>query len=518
MTRKPSADAQPQAAGPAADVVAEAASDPVDAHPVELRLRQEGTLATKVQRGVAWTAGSRVLLIAIQLGVQAVLARLLLPEDYGLVAIVSVVGTLSALLVNLGLTAAIIQNRHVTERLLSTAFWLNAAIGLAVAGTMLATAPLVAAFYDDDRLVPLLQVSALFFAVNVGAVPTALLQRALRFKQLSTADVSSAVLGLACTVAFAFAGLGAMSLTLGSVIGATAQVVIVLVMVRWVPRTWVHRAELAHLWRFGRSLTGAQLLGFASRNIDTVLLGRVVSAGDLGLYNRSYNIMMLPLTQVNNVLTRVLLPAYSQLQDDTARLTAAWVATVRTSLLFGVPIGIGVASAAPALVDVLYGDRWLGMVPTLVLLGASVPPQLVARNTGALYQSLGRTGLQFRTALVSSALTVAAVLIGLPWGITGVATALLIASGASMVVSVTPLMRLLHLSAMALWRASRGVLLAGAALAGAALGVAVLADGLPSGVVLLLQVAAAALAYGLVLWVVERTAIRQLLSSVRSRR
>lgn len=492
--------------------------DAVVDHPVLERLRLEGSLGSRVRRGMAWTAVTRLVLQVLTFGSQIVLARLLLPADFGLVALAVVLNGFAGMLTELGLAAAVVQTRRVTERLLATAFWVNALSGIAITGALVAVAPVIGAFYDNPAVVPLVQISSLSFVLNVNSVPSALLQRSMRFRTTGAQDVAVAVIGLAVTLAMAFAGAGAVSLVVGPVVATVAKTVLVWATVRWLPRGFVHRAELRELWRFGGGLTGANMLYFVSRNADTVLLGRFVGAAQLGLYSRSYTLMMMPLQQITAVLASVLLPAYAQMQDDVPRLRRAWTTAVRMSLLLGLPIGLGVAATAPALVETLYGRRWLGMVTTLTLLSASVPPQLIQRNFGPLFQAVGRTGLQFRLAALTTVLTLAAVLIGLPWGITGVALALLVNAGVAQVPPLAYVMRILELSTTALVRATAGLFLAGGAMVGAALTAGTFVAGSSAPLVLTVQVIAGGVAYVAVLCLVEMSLVRGTAARILRRR
>lgn len=508
----------PGAAPAAGDQLEELPGPALPEHPVLARLQTEGTLGSRVRRGLAWTALTRIVLQVVTLGGQAVLARLLLPADYGLVALALVINGFATLVTELGLAAAVVQSRRLTERLMVTAFWVNALSGLLVTAVVFAIAPLVGWFYGDPRVVHLVQLSSLGFVLNVASVHQALLQRSLRFRTIGALDVTTNVVGLSATIALAFGGFGASSLVLGPLVQVVVKDVLVWSTVRWWPRGFVGRRELAELWRFGGGLTGSNILYFISRNTDTVALGKVVSAGDLGLYSRSYTLMMMPLTQVTTVFSRVLLPAFSQMQHDLPRLGRAWTTTVRSALFVGLPIGLGVACTAPALIETLYGSRWLGMVTILTLLAASVPPQLVGRNTGPVLQALGRTGLQFRLAILSTAITLVAIAVGLPWGITGVALALLVQSWLTVVMPLRSVMRLLDLSVGDLWRALRGLLLASVGLVGAALAARWAGDGLAAPALLAVQTVAGGVLYLGVLWLVERELVRTTLARFSERR
>lgn len=492
-----------------------AAEQPV--HPVIARLETVGSLGTRVRRGMAWTATFRVVTQVINTGSQVVLARLLLPSDYGLVALTGVFLTFAGMLTQLGLAAAVVQARHVTERLLATAFWLNVLSGVAVTGALVAAAPLIADFYGDERVTNLLRLAALTFTLSAATVHSALLQRTLAFKSLGSLETIGAVIGLGATIVLAWQGFGAYSLVLGPLLQTTLMTGVFWWKVRWLPRTFMHRAELAQLWRFGGSLTGANILNFIARNADTVLLGRAVGAGDLGLYSRSYTLMMAPLSQVTGVITRVLLPAFAEMQHDLPRLRRAWLMTIRASMVIGLPISLGVAVTAPAFVETLYGQRWLGMVTVLTLLSASVPPQLIGRNLGPVYQAMGRTGLQFKITAIATTVTLVAIVIGLRWGIEGVALALLIKTWTTSWISVLPVMRLIKLTWRELWRSLRVLLLAAVVMVALALAVRLMLEA-PAWVVLVSQAGAGAVGYLGTLRLLDPEAFKSVSGRLRRRR
>lgn len=499
------------------DVIDDLAADQ-QVHPVLARLEMSGSLSSRVRTGIAWTGIFRLVMQLINTGSQVVLARLLLPTDYGLVALTGVVVSFAGMLTQLGLAAAVVQSRRVTERLLSTAFWLNVISGIAVTGAVIAVAPLIADFYGDERVTDLLRVSALTFTVSCAAVHSALLQRSLQFKKLGSLEVLGAAIGLGATIVLAWRGFGAYSLVLGPLLQTTLMTGVFWWRVRWLPRTFMHRRELGELWRFGGGLTGSNILNFCSRNADTVLLGRFVGAGDLGLYSRSYSLMMAPLSQVTGVITRVLLPAFAEMQHDLPRLRRAWLATVRASFAVGLPVSLGVAVSAPAFVETLYGARWLGMATVLTLLSASVPPQLIGRNLGPVYQAMGRTGLQFRISIWTTLGTVGAIVAGLPWGITGVALALAIKSWVAFPVPLVPMMRMIGLRAGEMWAALRPLVLAGAVMVVLALGARLACEGLPSWIVLSAQTLSGGVGYLGSLRLLDPESFKSVLARLRPRR
>ncbi|HMO10323.1 MAG TPA: oligosaccharide flippase family protein, partial [Actinotalea sp.] len=193
--------------------------------------------------------------------------------------------------------------------------------------------------------------------------------------------------------------------------------------VRWVPRWRFAPDDARDVWAFGRGLTGSNVLNYWVASADRVLLGRLVSVTDLGFYNRATNLMQLPLQQTTRTLSTVFFPALATMSTDLPRLTNAWLRLVRAAWIVGLPAGVGLLLISRDAVPVLYGPGWGPVVPILMVLSAGVPFLILGMTTGPAYQALGRTGLQFRVGLVSSALAVVGLVIGVRWGVIGVAVA-----------------------------------------------------------------------------------------------
>jgi O-antigen/teichoic acid export membrane protein len=212
------------------------------------------------------------------------------------------------------------------------------------------------------------------------------------------------------------------------------------------PRRWASRAAIRELWRFSRGLVGFNALNYWSRNLDNLLLGATVSTSELGEYSRSYNLMMIPVAQMGGVIMRVMFPALARMRDQPERMSRAWSRAVgAASGSFAVPLALTMAATAPALVRVLYGQKWMGMVPVLELLSVSAVPQIMCSATGGAYRAAGATDLLFRVGILGTVLTVVAIAVGLPWGTVGVAATFLINAWILVPVSVAPLARILRI-------------------------------------------------------------------------
>ncbi|SDY79668.1 Membrane protein involved in the export of O-antigen and teichoic acid [Modestobacter sp. DSM 44400] len=485
-------------------------------HPVLRRLQPQRDLGSGVRRGATWAAGGKIIGQVIQFLGTIITARLLLPEDYGKAAIVLPLVAFAAIFSSLGLGSAVIHSRRVTEKLLSTAFWVNAVTGVLITALVAALAVPLAHLFDEPLLTPLLLVGSLNFTLSLNVVHTSLLERTLRFKQIAVLETVCSVLSIGTVVVAAIAGAGPFALVLGPLTYTIVRTLLSWAVVRWLPRARPDRASVRELWAFTRGITGFNILIFWSRNADNLLLAGVASQAALGNYSRAYNLMKLPVGQIQVVMNRVLFPALTRLRDDRPRLARAWLRALSVSGLAAAPIAIGMAVAAPAMVEVLFGRRWLGMVTVLELLAVSALPQTLTATVGGLLRATGATDSLFRLGLVVSGLRLAAMVAGLPWGTVGVATALMIVFYAETLIFARPCLRETGLTWRQLLRAVRGVWVSCCALAVAGLAVRVLfCDVWPAWQVLLAQLAACAVAYVATLAVVERPTLTLAINQVR---
>ncbi|MDT7571916.1 MAG: polysaccharide transporter, family [Actinomycetota bacterium] len=440
----------------------EFAEDPLEVqHAVLQRLTPHASMRKGVVSAARWglfaRAGSQVL----QLAGILITARLLTPADYGKLAVIVPVTNFASILTDMALGSGLIHARRVTERLLATAFWLNALTGVGlcvIVGTL--SFPL-ARFYDEPQLVPLVWLSSLTFALNLALVQTSLLERTFRFRAIATIELVSTALNIALVAVLAARGAGAYSVVIGillytlCVTGATSAVV------RYRPRAWMDRESARELWRFTGALTGYNVVNFWSRNADNLVLGRFVSQVALGNYSRSYQLMRLPIFQMSAMMNRVLFPALSRLRDDPKRLGRAWLRALAVAGSITTPISLGIAVIAPSMVHVLFGQRWMGMVPILEILSVAALPQIYTTTVGGVLRATDATHLLFRLSLISAAMTFVAIGVGLPWGTLGVAIALTVKFFLELPLGMVPCLRRTGVTLSELWDSTRGTLIAG---------------------------------------------------------
>jgi O-antigen/teichoic acid export membrane protein len=499
------------------DVRTSLAEDAMDLqHPVLRRLQPARDLGSGVRRGATWAAAGKVIGQVIQFLGTIITARLLTPDDYGKAAIILPLTAFAAIFSTLGLGSAVIHARRVTEKLLSTAFWINAITGVLITLLVAALAFPLAKVFDQPLLTPLMLLASLNFTLSLNVVHTSLLERTLRFKQIAVLETVCSVLSIGTVVVAAIAGAGPFALVLGPLSYTVVRTLLSWATVRWRPRAWADRESIRELWKFTRGITGFNILIFWSRNADNLLLAGVASQADLGNYSRAYNLMKLPVGQIQVVMNRVLFPALSRLRDDRARLGRAWLRALSVSGVAAAPIAIGMAVAAPAMVEVLFGRRWLGMVTVLELLAVSALPQTLTATVGGLLRATGATDAMFRLGLVVCGVRFTAMFAGLPWSTVGVATGLMIAFYVETVIFARPCLRETGLTWRQLLRAIRGVWVSCLALAVAGMAVRLLVgDVWPAWQVLLLQIGACGVAYVGTLALVQRSTLQLAVDQVR---
>lgn len=385
------------------------------------------TLKRQAVSSFKWSALSQSGRQVMQLVTTAVLARLLSPADFGLMGMATVAVGFAGLFRDLGTASALIQRRELPEGLLRGLFWVNAAFGLLATGALCLLAPLIALFYHEPRVTPLLQLLSLaFFCSGLGVVQQALLERRLGFGRLARVELIAVLAGAAVGIGAAFAGYGVWSLVWQALASAVVSTVQLWTTSGWRPGfrcRWQELKEVRQVAGYSLNLTGYNVFNYFARNADYLLIGRYLGAVDLGYYTLAYRLMLYPLQNVTAVFGRVLFPVFARLQDDNARLRAAFLKAAAGIALLTFPLMFGLLALAGPFVLAVFGPNWLPVVPLLQILASVGMVQSVVALVGPVYQAKGRTDLMFRWGLASGTFFILFFVLGLKWGILGVAGA-----------------------------------------------------------------------------------------------
>lgn len=379
--------------------------------------------------GALWSVMSQGGRQAILLVSNVILARLLTPQDFGLVATVLIFVNFAIILAEQGFGAALIQRQDVSEEHLSSIYWVNVALGISFTALFFFGAPLIARFYDAEALVPLTRAMSWVFAINsLGMVQTTLLTRGLAFKTLAQVEVASAWCAGAVSIFLAWRGWGPMSIAIQSLVSAAVGVLILWRVSEWRPRLLFRLSAVADLAAFSANTFIGSVTNYWVRNVDNVLIGYVLGQGALGVYSRAYSVMLFPLSRISRVLSRVMFPSLSLIQDDLPRIRALFLQMTRVIALVTFPIMLGVAASAENFTAVVFGPQWGEMVPVLRILAVVGMVQSVTTLVVNIYMSRNQTGLRLRVILPIQAVQVLGIVLGLQWGILGVAAGYAIAT------------------------------------------------------------------------------------------
>lgn len=381
-------------------------------------------LRGRAVRGGAVTLAGQVLRIGLRLIGLAVLARLLVPEDFGLLYGVLAVTGFITVFREAGLSTATIQRDRINPGQISTLFWINVGLGAAVAAAVAALAPVLAWMYDDARAQGVtLALAGTALLAGFGVQHRALLRRQMRFGVTTSIDLVSVGVGLAAAIVAAWYGLGYWALVVEQYAAIAARLVMTMVACPWWPGLPRRGTGVRPMIRFGAELTGSAQLNYASRNADNFLIATFVGAGPLGLYGNAYRLLMLPLRSLNYPLSGVAVPTLSRLQDQPERFARYYFRAIGLLVFLGMPV-VGFAFAeAPRLIELVLGPGWLEAADIFRALAPAAFVGTFGVASGWAFVALGRTDRQLRWNVVSTIVTVGAFVAGLPWGALGVAAA-----------------------------------------------------------------------------------------------
>lgn len=395
------------------------APDPQSAEPVP---------SHRIANGVVKLLTGQLARFSLQFLGTIWLARILDPTDYGLLAMVLVVVGLGEIFRDFGLSLAAVQARTLSRAEQSNLFWANSLIGVALALICIPCAPLVAGFFDEPRLVPVTMVLASVFVLNGMATQyRANLNRELKFGGLALVDVGAQGIGLIAGVTAAYGGLGYWSLVIQQVTYAAAALVVASAITGWMPRRYDRTVSVRPFFSFGWPLVVTQLVGYASRNADTVVIGHAFGASPLGLYNRAFQLLMLPLNQLNAPSTQVALPVLSRLRDDRERFDRHLLRGQGTMALLICALMLFSGAHSEAIVSLLFGEKWLDSAPLFSILALAGCAQAVGYATYWCFLALGATRSNMVYSILSRTVMIGIVVAGATWGVTGVAAGYTIA-------------------------------------------------------------------------------------------
>lgn len=386
-------------------------------------------LKSKTLHALSWSFVQGIGLRGVQFVVGIILARLLLPEQFGLIAMLIIFMDVSQSILDSGFGAALIQRQYVTEKDASSIFYFNLLVGFIAAVCLCGLAPWVADFYEQSVLTPLLRVMSIVLVINAfGLVQNVLLVKALDFRTQTKVVLIASLLSGVIGMGMAYRGFGVWSLAAQQLSSAVFRTALLWIFSHWRPAWLFSMQSLREMFGFGSKLLCSGLLNTIFDNIYIIVIGKLFSPANLGYFTRANNLQQLPSQTLSGMVARVTFPVFSTIQDDPERLKRGMKRALTTLVLVNFPLMIGLAAVARPLVLVLLTDKWAPCIPYLQLLclvGLMFPLHLINLN---VLQALGRSDLVLRLEIIKKALIVLNIVITWRWGIMAMITGQIITS------------------------------------------------------------------------------------------
>ena len=375
-------------------------------------------------RGGAVTVFAQGGRFVLQMSSAVVLGRLLTPEDYGLIAMVSVVIRFVQMFKNLGLSAATVQKEQINHRQVSTLFWINFGLSFAISTLFILIAPAVAWFYQEPRLTNIMLVLAgLFLIGGVSIQHQALMKRQMRFTRIAQINLSSFAIGVIVGIVSAWYGAGYWALVVMQLTIALSYSIGIWLACSWRPGLPAWDSGIRSMLAFGGNLTAFSCVNYFSRNLDNILIGRYWGSQELGLYAKAYQLILLPIQQINIPVTSVAMPTLSCLQSQPEQYRRYYYKAILAITIMGMPLVAFTFAVADKIILFLLGEKWMAVVPIFQFLMPAAFMGTFNVAGGWVYQSLGRTDRQLRIGLIMSTIDVLIFLISVRWGVIAVAAA-----------------------------------------------------------------------------------------------
>ena len=374
----------------------------------------EQSLKSKTVKGTMWSAVENVTRLGVTFVVSIILARLLSPEEYGLIGILTIFIALFNAIVDSGFTNALIRKQDATDTDYSTVFYTNLVLSLIMATTLFFCAKPIAVFFERHELIALTKVMSSIVVINALAIAQrARTTKAIDFKTQTKITFISSVCSGVIGIVMAYMGYGVWALVCQQISNQLLSTIFFWIYNKWMPKLIFSWASFKEMWAFGSKLLASGMIDTAWKEFYQVVIGKCYSPATLGLYTRAKQFVDLCSSNLTSVVQRVSYPVLSSIQDDRARLKGAYQRVIKTTMLLTFVFMMGMAACAKSMIQVLIGEQWLGCVPMLQIIctyGMLYP--LHALNLNML-QVQGRSDLFLRLEIIKKVIAIGPLLLGI---------------------------------------------------------------------------------------------------------
>ncbi len=381
-------------------------------------------LYRRVLTGFAWQGASKIVVQSVSWVGTIVVARLLEPADYGVVAVAGVFIVMLNMVMEMGLSQGLVQKTEVSQEEEDAVFWLGMLLGISLYGLLFLCAPAISRFYEMPLLASVLRVGGLILIIgSIKAVPMAMVMRRLDFRFRALREMSASLAGSIAVIALAFGGAGVWSLVMGSLVQTAVLVMGYLPVMRRMPRPTWRFGHIADIVRYGLHLMFSNLAFVVSNRADIFIVGKFLGEKMTGYYSMAFQFATMPLDKIGTIFNHVAFSSLSRTKDDVEKCRALFMELHRQLLFVTYPLLIGVALVAKDAVVVLLTEKWLPIVPVVQVLTLVSAVRVSGMLMTPLLNSRGRTRWTLNYSLMGMVLLPLSFLAGVRYGLTGIALA-----------------------------------------------------------------------------------------------
>jgi PST family polysaccharide transporter len=374
---------------------------------------------------------------------------------------ITIFSNFAILFIDLGFSAALIQKKEVSPAQYSSVFWLNIGIGFFMYVLFYISAPMISQFYNQPDLIVLIRVICLSFIItSFSSVQANLLIKELQFKKKVIINWIAMLIGYIVAFVLAYEGYGVWALVMMTLTTAVLNSIMYWIISKWTPLFVFEWNTIKELSNYGFNFLGDSSVNYWSRNFDNFIIAKVLGSNDLGIYTRAYSLMLLPLRNVSTIVTKVMFPAFSQKQDDLQLLKKYYLNIIQYIALITFPLMIGLSLVSKEFVLLFFGNKWSAMIPILSILSGLGAIQSIISLNGLIYNSLGKVNIAFRVSIITNIVLIIAFVIGVNFGLIGVAYSYLIASALLLIPMYKIAIKQLSISLLEVFDVLRGIMFA----------------------------------------------------------
>lgn len=411
-------------------------------------MKENNSLKSKTISGVIWKFGERISAQAVNLVVSIILARLLLPEDYGLISLVTVFITICNKIVISGFATSLIQKKDADNLDFSTVFYFSICVATVLYGVLFTTAPLIANFYSEENdpqlFIQVIRVMGLnLFIIAVNSVQQAFVSRTMQFRKFFFSTIAGTIVSAVVGIALAYAGKGVWALVAQNMILALVNGIVLWFMVKWRPQLKFSFKRLKVLYSYGWKIFVASMIKILYTDLRSLVIGKVYTAADLAFYNKAQSFPQLIDTNVEGTIDSVLFSAISKKQNSLDEMRAMLRRTIKTTSFVLMPLLAGLSAVAKPFIIILLTDKWSESIPLMQILAFSFIFAPVELENLQAIKALGRSDVALKVEIIKKVTGVIILVISIPFGVTAIAFGMVISTTLSAIINAIPNKKLL---------------------------------------------------------------------------